>query len=176
MFSRIVALSRSMPAKVYRELRRTHSTASSAAPAALWGLGRLNHVAIVTPNLEQARDMYRDVLGAKVSDITPLQEHGVYTVFVELPNSKIELLHPLGKESPVQAFLDKNKSGGIHHICIEVDDIDVAIAELTKRKVRVLGGGKPKIGAHGLPVVFLHPKDCGGVLIELELTSSGVKK
>jgi len=131
-------------------------------------LGRLNHVAIATPNLKQATAMYRDVLGAKVSGEENLPEHGVTTVFVELGNTKIELLHPFGEKSPIQGFLDKNKAGGIHHICIEVDDIYAAVESLkSSGKIRILDP-KPKIGAHGKPVVFLHPKDCGGVLLELE--------
>jgi methylmalonyl-CoA/ethylmalonyl-CoA epimerase len=131
-------------------------------------LGRLNHVAIATSNLEQATAMYRDVLGASVSPPEDLPEHGVTTVFVNLGNTKIELLRPLGEKSPIQGFLDKNKSGGIHHICIEVDDIYSAVESLkSSGKIRVLDP-KPKIGAHGKPVVFLHPKDCGGVLLELE--------
>ena len=129
-------------------------------------LGRLNHVAIATPNLEKSAKFYKD-LGAKVSDKVPQPEHGVYTVFVELPNSKIELLHPYGDKSPIQAFLDKNKQGGMHHICIEVNHIDKAVAEVRKLGIRTLAK-ETKIGAHGKPVMFLHPKDCGGVLIELE--------
>jgi len=131
-------------------------------------LGRLNHVAIATPNLQEATMMYRDILGANVSNAEDLPDHGVTTVFVDLGNTKIELLHPLGNKSPIQNFLDKNKAGGIHHICIEVDDIYAAVESLkSSGKIRVLDP-KPKIGAHGKPVVFLHPKDCGGVLLELE--------
>jgi len=131
-------------------------------------LGRLNHVAIATPNLEQATAMYRDVLGAAVSPPEDLPEHGVTTVFVNLGNTKIELLYPLGEKSPIQNFLDKNKAGGIHHICIEVEDIYSAVDSLkSSGKIRILDP-QPKIGAHGKPVVFLHPKDCGGVLLELE--------
>ncbi|KAL3899968.1 MAG: hypothetical protein SGCHY_001667 [Lobulomycetales sp.] len=110
---------------------------------------------------------YRDVLGATVSKSTDLPEHGVTTVFVELENTKFELLKPLGENSPIQKFLDKNSNGGIHHVCIEVDDISAAIKDLVRDGVRALNP-TPKIGAHGLPVVFLHPKDCGGVLVELE--------
>ncbi|CAD6190943.1 unnamed protein product [Caenorhabditis auriculariae] len=129
-------------------------------------LGRLNHVAIATPDLEKASTFYKN-LGAKVSEAVPQPEHGVYTVFVELPNSKIELLHPYGDKSPIQAFLNKNKDGGMHHICIEVKCIKKAMETVKSKKIRTLTE-KPKIGAHGKDVVFLHPKDCGGVLIELE--------
>ncbi|XP_066272642.1 ethylmalonyl-CoA/methylmalonyl-CoA epimerase-like isoform X2 [Branchiostoma lanceolatum] len=133
----------------------------------LWSLGNLNHVAIAVPNLESATALYRDVMGAKVSEVTPLPEHGVYTVFVELGNTKLELLHPLGEKSPIEGFLKKNTAGGIHHICIEVDNITEAVKQLTSSEVRALNP-EPKIGAHGKPVVFLHPKDCNGVLLELE--------
>ncbi|XP_055349332.1 ethylmalonyl-CoA/methylmalonyl-CoA epimerase-like [Paramacrobiotus metropolitanus] len=141
---------------------------SGSSQSDVWKLGKLNHVAVATPDLKASAEMYKNVLGAKVSEVTELPEHGVYTVFVELPNSKIELLHPLGKNSPIQGFLDKNKSGGIHHICIEVDNIDAALKSVKAKNLRVLGDGGTKIGAHGKPVVFLHPKDCGGVLVELE--------
>jgi len=131
-------------------------------------LGRLNHVAIATPDLKKASAVYRDVLGAQVSPPEDLPQHGVTVVFVNLNNTKIELLHPYGNASPIQKFLDKNKDGGIHHICVEVEDIQSAVNHLEQNgSVRVLDR-KPKIGAHGKPVVFLHPKDCGGVLIELE--------
>lgn len=131
-------------------------------------IGRLNHVAIVVPDLAAAADVYRKTLGARVSDPVPLPDHGVTTVFVELPNTKIELLHPLGENSPVAKFLANNPSGGMHHVCYEVEDIHAAIDSLVTDGARVLGDGKPKIGAHGLPVVFLHPKDFCGTLIELE--------
>lgn len=131
-------------------------------------IGRLNHVAIAVPDLEAACAQYRDILGAKVGPAQDEAEHGVTVVFIELPNTKIELLHPLGPESPIQGFLDKNPSGGIHHICYEVDDILVARDHLKERGARVLGSGEPKIGAHGKPVLFLHPKDFNGTLIELE--------
>jgi methylmalonyl-CoA/ethylmalonyl-CoA epimerase len=131
-------------------------------------IGRLNHVAIVVPDLTAAAALYRDALGARVSAPHPLPAHGVTVVFVELPNSKIELLHPLGVNSPVLGFLDKNPSGGMHHICYEVDDILAARDRLTAAGGRVLGEGEPKIGAHGKPVLFLHPKDFCGTLIELE--------
>ena len=131
-------------------------------------IGRLNHVAIVVPDLAVAAAMYQTSLGATVTEPVPLPDHGVTTVFVELPNTKIELLHPLGDDSPVQKFLDNNPSGGMHHVCYEVTDIHGAIDHLVQEGARVLGDGKPKIGAHGLPVVFLHPKDFCGTLIELE--------
>lgn len=131
-------------------------------------IGRLNHVAIAVPDLEQASAMYRSTLGAKVSDPIPEPDHGVTVVFVELPNTKIELLHPLGDSSPIQAFLDKNPSGGMHHVCYEVDDILSARDRLKGEGARVLGDGEPKIGAHGKPVLFLHPKDFCGTLVELE--------
>uniref|UniRef100_A0A8C1Y0A8 Methylmalonyl-CoA epimerase, mitochondrial n=1 Tax=Cyprinus carpio TaxID=7962 RepID=A0A8C1Y0A8_CYPCA len=136
-------------------------------PQSLWKLGRLNHVAIAVPDLEKATALYRDVLGARVSATVPLPEHGVYTVFVELGNTKLELLHPLGEKSPIAGFLQKNKSGGMHHICIEVDDINAAIVDLKEKKIRLLSP-EPRIGAHGKPVMFLHPKDCDGVLVEIE--------
>ncbi|WP_404378899.1 methylmalonyl-CoA epimerase [Caenispirillum salinarum] len=131
-------------------------------------IGRLNHVAIAVPDLEAATATYRDVLGAKVSDPVPQPAHGVTVVFVELPNTKIELLHPLGEKSPIQGFLDKNASGGIHHVCYEVDDIIAARDKLKTEGMRVLGDGEPKIGAHDKPVLFLHPKDFNGTLVELE--------
>ncbi len=131
-------------------------------------LGRLNHVAIVVPDLAAATALYRDTMGATVSEAVDQPAHGVTTVFIELPNTKIELLHPLGENSPVAAFLAKNPSGGMHHVCYEVEDIDAAVAQVTAGGMRVLGDGKPKIGAHGKPVVFLHPKDACGTLVELE--------
>ena len=131
-------------------------------------IGKLNHVAIVVPDLAAAAELYRNALGARVTDPVPLPDHGVTTVFVELPNTKIELLHPLGDASPVQKFLDNNPSGGMHHVCYEVEDIHAAIDHLVAEGARVLGDGKPKTGAHGLPVVFLHPKDFCGTLVELE--------
>lgn len=131
-------------------------------------IGRLNHVAIVVPDLAAAALMYHNTLGATVSEQLPLPDHGVTTVFVELPNTKIELLHPLGEDSPVQNFLDNNPSGGMHHVCYEVTDIHKAIDQLVGDGARVLGDGQPKTGAHGLPVVFLHPKDFCGTLVELE--------
>ena len=131
-------------------------------------IGKLNHVAIVVPDLEAATAVYRDTLGATVSAPEDLPEHGVTTVFVELPNTKIELLLPLGEGSPIQGFLDKNPAGGIHHVCYEVDDILAARDRLKGAGARVLGDGEPKIGAHGKPVLFLHPKDFNGCLVELE--------
>ncbi|CUH61999.1 methylmalonyl-CoA epimerase [Thalassobacter stenotrophicus] len=131
-------------------------------------IGRLNHVAIAVPDLEAAAAQYRDVLGAKVNSPQDEPDHGVTVVFIELPNTKIELLYPLGENSPIQGFLDKNPSGGIHHICYEVDDILAARDQLQASGARVLGSGEPKIGAHGKPVLFLHPKDFTGTLVELE--------
>lgn len=131
-------------------------------------IGRLNHVAIAVPNLEEATATYRSALGATVSEPQAEPNHGVTVVFVELPNTKIELLEPLGEESPIQAFLDKNPSGGMHHVCYEVDDIMSARDRLVNEGARVLGTGEPKIGAHGKPVLFLHPKDFCGTLVELE--------
>ncbi len=131
-------------------------------------IGRLNHVAIVVPDLGRAAAQYRELLGAKVSAPVDLPAHGVTTVFVELPNTKIELLHPLGDGSPIAKFLRDNPSGGMHHVCYEVPDIYVARDRLTAGGARVLGDGEPKTGAHGKPVLFLHPKDFCGTLIELE--------
>jgi len=131
-------------------------------------IGCLNHVAIAVPDLKAAAALYRDSLGADVGAAQDLPEHGVTVVFVTLPNSKIELLHPLGDSSPITGFLGKNPSGGIHHICFEVDDILAARDHLTATGARILGDGTPKTGAHGKPVLFLHPKDFTGTLIELE--------
>lgn len=131
-------------------------------------IGRLNHVAIVVPDLAAATAIYRDTLGARVSAPLDLPEHGVTTVFVELPNTKIELLFPLGASSPVAKFLQANPSGGMHHVCYEVQDIHAASDKLKQAGARVLGDGKPKTGAHGKPVLFLHPKDFCGTLVELE--------
>ncbi len=131
-------------------------------------IGKLNHVAIAVPDLAVASASYREMLGARVSDPKDEPDHGVTVVFVELENSKIELLHPLGENSPIQGFLDKNPAGGTHHICFEVDDLVAARDRLIAGGARVLGGGEPKIGAHGKPVLFLHPKDFQGTLIELE--------
>lgn len=131
-------------------------------------LGRVNHIAIAVPNLTAATATYRDTLGARVSQAQALPEHGVTVVFVELDNTKVELLEPLGEGSPIAAFLDKNPSGGMHHICYEVADILAARDQLKAGGARVLGDGEPKIGAHGKPVLFLHPKDFCGTLVELE--------
>lgn len=131
-------------------------------------LGRVNHIAIAVPDLEAAAASYRTTLGCNVSEPQTLPEHGVTVVFVELPNTKIELLHPYGDESPIAAFLEKNPAGGMHHICYEVGDIIVARDQLKESGARVLGDGNAKIGAHGKPVLFLHPKDFQGTLIELE--------
>ena len=131
-------------------------------------IGELNHVAIVVPDLDKAVNVYRDALGAKVSEPNDLPEHGVRVVFVELPNTKIELLLPIGENSPVAKFLQRNPDGGMHHICYEVEDILVARDKLVAEGARVLGHGEPKLGAHGKPVLFLHPKDFCGTLVELE--------
>lgn len=131
-------------------------------------IGRLNHVAIAVRDIAKAAAVYRDTLGAEVSATVPQPDHGVSTVFVNLPNTKIELLEPLGDGSPIGKFLDKNPDGGIHHVCYEVDDIRAARDRLTAQGARVLGDGEPKIGAHGKPVLFLHPKDFCGTLVELE--------
>lgn len=131
-------------------------------------IGRLNHVAIAVPDLAAAAERYKMTLGATVSEPVAQPEHGVTTVFVELPNTKIELLGALGEESPIARFLERNPAGGIHHLCYEVDDIAAAAAALKEKGARILGDGTPKIGAHNKPVLFLHPKDFFGTLIELE--------
>lgn len=131
-------------------------------------IGRLNHVAIAVPDLGAAAAQYRDTLGARVNPPQEEPDHGVTVVFIDLPNTKIELLHPLGDDSPINGFLEKNPSGGIHHICYEVEDILAARDRLIASGARVLGSGEPKIGAHGKPVLFLHPKDFTGSLVELE--------
>lgn len=131
-------------------------------------IGKLNHVAIVVPDLTAASNRYRDMLGASVSEPVDLPEHGVTTVFIQLPNTKIELLHPLGADSPIAKFLEKNSDGGMHHLCYEVEDIIAARDQLVANGVRVLGDGEPRTGAHGKPVLFLHPKDFSATLIELE--------
>jgi methylmalonyl-CoA/ethylmalonyl-CoA epimerase len=131
-------------------------------------IGRLNHVAIAVRDIAAASEVYRNTLGAQVSDKVPQHDHGVSTVFITLPNTKIELLEPLGADSPIAKFLDRNPDGGIHHICYEVDDIIAARDTLKAGGARVLGDGEPKIGAHGKPVLFLHPKDFFGTLVELE--------
>ena len=131
-------------------------------------IGRLNHVAIVVPDVRKAATVYRDILGAKVSEPVTLSPHGVTVVFVNLDNTKIELLEPFGADSPVRNFLERNPSGGMHHVCYEVDDILAARDKLQSEGARVLGDGEPKIGAHDKPVLFLHPKDFCGTLVELE--------
>ena len=131
-------------------------------------IGRLNHVAIAVPDLDAAAAQYRETLGAEVGPPQDEPDHGVTVVFITLPNTKIELLCPLGESSPILGFLEKNPSGGIHHMCYEVEDILAARDQLQASGARVLGNGEPKIGAHGKPVLFLHPKDFNGCLIELE--------
>ncbi len=131
-------------------------------------IGRLNHVAIAVPDLEAASEQYRSTLGADVGAPQDEPDHGVTVVFITLPNTKIELLYPLGENSPIAGFLEKNPSGGIHHVCYEVADITAAAEKLKAAGARVLGNGEPKIGAHGKPVLFLHPKDFTGTLVELE--------
>lgn len=131
-------------------------------------IGRLNHLAIAVPDLEAAADQYRHVLGANVGKPQDEPDHGVTVIFIELPNTKIELLYPLGDNSPIDSFLEKNPAGGMHHVCYEVDDIIAARDHLVETGARVLGNGEPKIGAHGKPVMFLHPKDFNGCLVELE--------
>lgn len=131
-------------------------------------IGRLNHIAIAVPDLAAAAARYRDLLGARVGQPQPLPEHGVTAVFIDTGNTKVELLEPLGASSPIAAFLDKNPAGGMHHICFEVPDIMAAATTLTSGGARVLGDGRPRTGAHGKPVLFLHPKDFDGTLIELE--------
>ena len=133
-------------------------------------IGRLNHVAIAVPDLAAAIAQYRDTLGAEVGPPQDEPGHGVTVVFITLPNTKIELLYPLGQDSPITGFLEKNPAGGIHHMCYEVPDIIAARDKLLSAGARVLGNGTPKIGAHGKPVLFLHPKDFNGCLIELEQT------
>ena len=134
-------------------------------------IGRLNHVAIAVPDLTAAADQYRDMLGATVGPAQDEPDHGVTVVFIELANTKIELLYPLGENSPIQGFLDKNPSGGMHHICYEVENIIQARDHLMSMGARILGTGDPKIGAHGKLVLFLHPKDFTGTLVELEQVS-----
>ncbi|MEO8559602.1 MAG: methylmalonyl-CoA epimerase [Rhodospirillales bacterium] len=131
-------------------------------------IGRLNHIAIAVPDLAKASALYRDTMGAKVTAAVDQPAHGVTTVFVELPNTKIELLHPLGEKSPIANFLTRNPDGGIHHICYEVEDIYAARDQLKAQGARVLGDGEPKMGAHNKPVLFLHPKDFVGTLVEIE--------
>ncbi len=131
-------------------------------------IGRLNHVAIAVPDLTAASKLYRETLGAEVSEPVAQPKHGVTTVFITLPNTKVELIAPLGEASPIANFLARQPDGGIHHVCYEVEDIKAARDQLKARGARVLGDGEPKIGAHGKPVLFLHPKDFNGTLIEIE--------
>ena len=131
-------------------------------------IGRLNHIAIAVPDLAKAAELYRTVMGAKVSAPKAQPAHGVTVVFVELPNTKIELIHPLGEASPIQKFVDKNPGGGVHHVCYEVEDIIEARDALKAKGAKVLGDGEPRIGAHGKPVLFLSPKDFCGTLVEIE--------
>jgi methylmalonyl-CoA/ethylmalonyl-CoA epimerase len=131
-------------------------------------IGRLNHVAIAVRDIAKAANVYRQMLGAQVSEPVPQPAHGVTTIFITLPNTKIELLEPLGEASPIGKFLDRNPDGGIHHVCYEVDDIHAARDKLKAQGARVLGDGEPKTGAHGKPVLFLHPKDFCGTLVEIE--------
>ena len=131
-------------------------------------LGKLNHIAIAVPNIKEAAEQYKNIFGAKVSDPVEQPDHGVTTVFIDLGNTKIELLEKLGEGSPIENFIKKNPRGGMHHICIEVDNINDAVEKLNDHEIAITGSGKPKIGAHGKPVVFLHPKSCNGAMIELE--------
>ena len=143
------------------------------APGATAAVGRLNHVALVVDDLERATATWRDTLGATVSAPQPLAEHGVTVVFVELPNTRVELLEPLGDGSPVSRFLERHAGGGLHHLCLEVEDIRASRDALLARGARVLGDGEPRTGAHGNPVLFLHPGDLHGTLIELEEVAPG---
>ncbi|GIY61218.1 methylmalonyl-CoA epimerase, mitochondrial [Caerostris darwini] len=145
----------------------TQNFSSTTKVERTWNVIRANHVAIATSDIQQSVKLYEDVLGIKTSQSVPLPEHGVTTVFVELSNMKLELLHPLGDKSPIEKFLQKSPTGGMHHICLEVDNIENAVKDLKEKNIRLLSD-EPKIGAHGKPVIFLHPKDCNGVLIELE--------
>jgi len=167
--SRVAALARGCLTGTIRRGAHGNSGVAGVAdiPKMLWKLGRLNHIAIATPDLDKSTALFRDVLGADVSEVQSLPDHGVRTVFIDLGNTKLELLHPLGPDSPIMNFLKKHPSGGMHHICIEVDNIEEAVAALRQQQVRCLNE-RPKTGAHGKPVVFLHPKDCAGVLVELE--------
>ncbi|CAH1796382.1 unnamed protein product, partial [Owenia fusiformis] len=166
MFTRLRLLSRHLN-KPVATVQQTSCLGTTAVNENLWNIGKLNHVAIAVPDLDKATALYRDTLGAKVSEAHPQPDHGVYTVFVELGDTKIELLYPMGENSPIAKFLEKNQSGGMHHICLEVSDITKALETVRAQNIRTLGKD-PKIGAHGKPVMFLHPKDCDGVLVELE--------
>ncbi|XP_054712266.1 methylmalonyl-CoA epimerase, mitochondrial-like [Uloborus diversus] len=166
----MLSLFRSRILKMFKAVNLVADTAcfhAGSLQKKSWNILRVNHLATATKDLDTSVKFYRDVLGAKTSQPVPLPEHGVTTVFVELSNVKLELLHPLGNKSPIESFLDKNPSGGMHHICLEVDNIENAVEDLKAKNIRLLGD-KPRPGAHGKPVIFLHPKDCGGVLIELE--------
>lgn len=165
---RIADLADSAPARQAPERAPDRDPGREDVPSSKSAIGRLNHVALATADVEQAAAFYRDVLGAEVSEPKPLPGHGVTTVFVRLPNTALELLEPLGGESPISGFLKRATAGGMHHVCLEVDDILAARDRVREQGVRILGDGEPSIGAHGLPVLFLHPKDCFGVLIELE--------
>ena len=136
-------------------------------------IGRLNHVAIAVGDIAKASKLYRDTLGADVSAVVPQPAHGVNTVFITLPNTKIELLEPLGENSPIARFLERNPAGGVHHVCYEVDDILAARDRMKAMGATITGSGEPRIGAHGVPVIFVHPKDMGGVLVELMETPKG---
>jgi methylmalonyl-CoA/ethylmalonyl-CoA epimerase len=137
-------------------------------------IGKLNHVGIATPSIDEAVMLYRDILGAtSIGEKFVMEEQGVWVCFVNLPNSQIELIEPYGETSPVRAFLEKNPKGGQHHVCFEVDSIEAARDDLVAKGASVLNGGKPRIGAHGVPVIFVHPKDMGGVLVELMETPKG---
>ena len=151
-------------------MKYNHNQQSLTVANTAWSRteGKILLPRMAVPNLEVASELYRTVMGADVSEPVPMPEHGVTTVFVNLPNSKVELLHPPGENSPVASFLERNSSGGIHHLCFEVDDIESARDKLASKGIRILGDGKPKIGAHGKPVLFLHPKDFAGTLIEIE--------
>ncbi len=137
-------------------------------------IGRLNHVGVATPSIDESVKLYRDVLGAtNITEKKAMPDHGVWVCFVDLPNSQIELIEPYGEKSPIHAFLQKNPMGGQHHVCFEVDDIIAARDEMRAKGATVLGTGEPRIGAHGVPVIFIHPKNMGGVLVELMLKPDG---
>ena len=137
-------------------------------------IGRLNHVGVATPSIEDSVRLYRDMLGVTaVGEKFVMEEQGVWVCFVDLPNSQIELIEPYGETSPIRAFLEKNPKGGQHHVCFEVEDIEAARDDMAAKGATVLNGGKPRIGAHGVPVIFVHPKDMGGVLVELMETPRG---
>lgn len=153
--------------QAFKSRNFSSSISGTSIPQGVWNLGRLNHIAIATPDLPNSIALYRDIFRASVSAPEDLPDHGVTVVFIELDNTKIELLHPLGEKSPISGFLKKNPNGGMHHICIEVNDIKAAMQDLKAKNIQCLSD-EPKIGAHGKPVVFIHPKSCLGVLVELE--------